>query len=76
MLGVSGIPSFINFVGFFFLPESPRWLVGKQRMTEANAALAFIRRTQKVEGELNSIKDSLNEAGEDGDLSRSKRNSI
>ena len=26
MLGIAGIPSFIQLIGMFFMPESPRWL--------------------------------------------------
>ena len=44
MLGLAGIPSVIQFIGFMFMPESPRWLVGKDREFEArNASFASIR---------------------------------
>ena len=44
MLGLAGIPSLIQFLGFMFMPESPRWLVGKDREFEArNASFASIR---------------------------------
>ena len=44
MLGLAGIPSLIQLLGFMFMPESPRWLVGKDREFEArNASFASIR---------------------------------
>ncbi len=35
MLGLAGLPSLIQFFGFMFMPESPRWLVGKNQVDQA-----------------------------------------
>jgi len=61
MLGLAGIPSIIQFVGFFFLPESPRWLVDKGKIEAARSALIKIRETEDVETELNQIRQSVEE---------------
>ena len=29
MLGVAALPSFVLFVGFYWMPESPRWLLNE-----------------------------------------------
>lgn len=39
MLGLSGVPSILLVLGFFFLPESPRWLVAAGKRREALLAL-------------------------------------
>ncbi|XP_048739777.1 proton myo-inositol cotransporter-like isoform X1 [Ostrea edulis] len=65
MLGLAGVPSVIQFFGFFFLPESPRWLISKGRHTQARSALERIRGTQDVADELNLIQQSVNEMSEE-----------
>jgi len=39
-LGVAVVPSLVFFVGLFAIPESPRWLIGRGRQTEAMRTLA------------------------------------
>ena len=42
MLGIAGIPSIIQFIGMFFLPESPRWLGKKGRDEEQQKVIKMI----------------------------------
>jgi sugar porter (SP) family MFS transporter len=58
MLGVQAIPSLIFFVMVFFVPESPRWLIHKNRDKEAEGVLASIGE-KNVAAALTSIKNSL-----------------
>ncbi|XP_041651447.1 proton myo-inositol cotransporter-like isoform X2 [Cheilinus undulatus] len=67
MLGLSVVPAMLQFFGFFFLPESPRWLLQKGRSQEARQVLIQIRGDEGVDEEYNHIKASIeeeeNEAG-------------
>ena len=57
MLGVAGIPSIIMFIGFIFLPESPRWLVFHGHEERARRVLYKIRGHIQVEQELVILMD-------------------
>jgi Arabinose efflux permease len=43
MLGLAAVPSFVMFLGFQHMPESPRWLVMEGRNEEARSVLLSIR---------------------------------
>ena len=55
MLGLAGLPSLVMFVGFFFMPESPRWLVFRGKMERARRELAKVRQPDEVDKELAAI---------------------
>ncbi|XP_038563172.1 proton myo-inositol cotransporter-like isoform X5 [Micropterus salmoides] len=61
MLGLSVVPAVLQFIGFFFLPESPRWLLQKGRNQEARQVLSQIRGGQSVDEEYDIIKTSIEE---------------
>ena len=61
MLGIAGIPSAIQFVGFLFLPESPRWLLSKSKDDQARKILRRIRDTDDVEDEILDVKARFKE---------------
>lgn len=59
MFAAGLVPALILNIGFFFLPESPRWLVKEDRMEEAEATLKKIRATSNVSSEIQEIQHSL-----------------
>lgn len=61
MLGLSIVPALLQFIGFFFLPESPRWLLQKGRSQEARSVLSRIRGERSVDEEYDAIRASVEE---------------
>jgi SP family galactose:H+ symporter-like MFS transporter len=60
MLGVIAVPALLMFGGMLFLPESPRWLVLKNRVPQAREILHRLAGSPaEAERELAGIEDSL-----------------
>ncbi|GMI74703.1 tonoplast monosaccharide transporter2 [Hibiscus trionum] len=65
MLGILSVPSLVYFLlTVFYMPESPRWLVSKGRMSEAKKALQMIRGREDVSGEMALLVEGLGVGGE------------
>lgn len=57
MLAIAMIPGFLLFIGTFFVPASPHWLVAEGRFKEAKKILKHLRETPKeVRKELADMK--------------------
>ncbi|XP_035383669.1 proton myo-inositol cotransporter isoform X2 [Electrophorus electricus] len=65
MLGLSALPALVQFLGFLFLPESPRWLIQKGLTQKARRVLSQIRGSQNIDEEYDSIKSSIEEEEKD-----------
>ncbi|XP_010720068.1 proton myo-inositol cotransporter-like [Meleagris gallopavo] len=61
MLGLSAVPAVIQFFGFLFLPESPRWLIQKGQTQRARRILSQMRGNQAIDEEYDSIKNNIEE---------------
>lgn len=59
MFALAVIPAAAFAAGLMFIPESPRWLVGRGHVDQARAVLKRIRPPEQVEGELGEIRQSV-----------------
>lgn len=59
MLWVGVIPAVILFVGMFFLPETPRWLMSKGREEESRKILNRIENEEFVENSIAAMKSDI-----------------
>ena len=58
MFGLGAVPSVIFLLGVCWLPESPRWLIGKGRIAEAKKTLARIGGDEEIPVERPAAKPS------------------
>lgn len=56
MLALAVVPSVVLFVGIFFLPETPRWLVSNGNLDRARRVLGRIHGGADVEGKIDEIR--------------------
>src|SRR5438094_2125606 len=56
MLGLAVVPAFVFWIGMFFLPETPRWLIRGGHHESAHRVLARIRKLADVSLEMEEIK--------------------
>lgn len=65
MLGFCVIPAIFLFVGLYFVPESPRWLLMKNQDETAEKVLETVRPNKKVIAtEIKEVKDTLSQEKE------------
>lgn len=65
MLGLSVVPAALQFFGFLFLPESPRWLLQKGETQKAQRVLVKIRGGINVDEEYEAMRSSIEEERND-----------
>lgn len=59
MLGSNALPALIFFIVIFFIPESPRWLILRNRAERAHTVLERIYRSgQEADREIATIRDA------------------
>ena len=59
MLYVGVIPALILFIGMFFLPETPRWLMSKGREEDARKVLDRIESPEYIDDSISAMKSDI-----------------
>ena len=59
MFGSETIPALLFFLALFFVPESPRWFVVKEKFDDARKVLSKINNEKQAQVELDSIREAV-----------------
>lgn len=57
MIGIEALPAIIYTILIFYVPKSPRWLISKNRISEAKEVLEIINPDENVKEILSEIKE-------------------
>ncbi len=64
MLGLEALPAILYYLGLFFVPQSPRWLILKGRFDEAKQVMTRLTSKEEAEEAIQAILDSKNDKSE------------
>jgi len=59
MLGLETLPAILYFVGLYFVPDSPRWLVMKGREEEALVIMKKVASEKDAKEQIAAVKESM-----------------
>jgi sugar porter (SP) family MFS transporter len=59
MLGIEALPAVVYLLALLFVPESPRWLVMRDREDEARAVLERVGGKERAARDLRAVTDSI-----------------
>jgi sugar porter (SP) family MFS transporter len=59
MLGLETLPAVLYYIGLYFVPRSPRWLIMKGEFNESLAIMARFSNPQTAQDDIEKIKESI-----------------
>lgn len=65
MLGLEAVPAILYYLGLFFVPQSPRWLIFKGRLDQAKKVMIRFNSEKEAEKAIATILESEKNKGEE-----------